>query len=250
MRNPLRNLVARPSDKPSLRDRLAATRERWRRRPAAVVSPDLARLIADADWLTAEVRMGSDGDDWPDQALVRHSVEARAAVIQFPSAGAADTGAKLASLRRVHGASDIREDVQASLSNGDATYDDLALIVVAELLEMGGIGPANVMPLAPRPDPIFAAVDEARRLSANHARLNSISAGTPDNHPSWEPEREAHAAMWDHVRGVVLKTVPTTGAGCVALARFACEFTEDQGVPLDCESNDPVLALIARSPAL
>ena len=60
----------------------------------------------------------------------------------------------------------------------------------------------------------------------------------------------AHTAMWEHVRGVLLKTVPTTAAGCVALARFTREFTEDQGVPLEYESNDPVLDLIARSPAL
>lgn len=250
MRNPLRNLVARPSDKPSVRDRLAATRERWRRRPAAVVSPELADLIAEFDRLTAALRVGSDGDHWPDESLVRQSVEARAAVIQFPSAGAADTAAKLASYGRSESVSDIREGVRFSLEAGNAYNDDLASTIIAELLEMGGIGPATALPLAARPDPIFAAIDEARRLSADHARLNSVSARTPDSHPSWEPEREAHSAMWDHVRGVLLKTVPTTGAGCVALARFACEFTEDQGVPLEYTSNDAVLALIARSTAL
>lgn len=111
------------------------------------------------------------------------------------------------------------------------------------------IGASNKA-IEPRADPIFALIEEARRLTAAHARLNSISAGQPDGHPSWQAEHEAHSAMWEHVRGVLLKTVPTTGAGCVALARFACEFTEDQGVPLEYESNDAVLALITRSPAL
>lgn len=252
MRNPLRNLVVRPSDKPSLRDRLAATRERWRRRPAAQVSPELARLIAESERLIAVLKEPEDfdGDWWPDRQVVRQSVEARAAVIRFPSAGAADTGAKLASLGRTYGLSDIREEVQSSLSNGDATYDDLALTVIAELLEMGGLVHAEAPASTARRDPILDLIEEARRLEAECDGLLAVNGGKPEDHSGAIAADEAHAAMWDHVRGVLLKTVPTTAAGCVALARFACEFTASQGVPLEYESNDPVLALIARSPAL
>lgn len=189
-------------------------------------------------------------DWWPDRGLVRQSVDARAAVIRFPSAGVADTGAKLASLGRVERAEDLRAEVRSSIEHGNATYDDLALIVIAEMLEMGGLGAASIVPLSARPDPIFGLIEEARRLTRKHGRLIAISADLPDSHPAWKAENEAHAAMWEHVRGVLLKTVPTTAAGCVALARFAYEFTEDQGVSLEYESNDPVLALIARSPAL
>lgn len=109
---------------------------------------------------------------------------------------------------------------------------------------------APCSPEPARPDPIFGLIEEARRLTQEHGRLIAISADLPDSHPAWKAENEAHVATWEHVRGVLLKTVPTTAAGCVALARFACEFTEDQGVSLEYESNDPVLALIARSPAL
>lgn len=252
MRNPLRNLVARQVDRLTLRERFDATRERWRRRRAAQVSPELADLIAESERLNATIQEpdGFEGDWWPDRGLVRRSVDARAAVICFPSAGVADTGAKLASLGHVERAEDIRAEVRSSIEHGNATYDDLALIVVAELLEMGGLGAASIVPVSARPDPILGLIEEARRLTHEHGRLIAISAGLPDSHPSWKAENEAHAAMWDHVRGVLLKTVPTTAAGCVALARFACEFTEDQCVSLEYESNDPVLALIARSPAL
>ncbi|WP_411904186.1 hypothetical protein [Methylorubrum thiocyanatum] len=247
MRNPLRNLVVRPSDKPSLRDRLAATRERWRRGPAAQVSPELARLVEEADRLTAAVRVGSDDDHyWPDQDLVRRSVEARAAVIRFPSHGGADTAAKLASLGRGHGVPDLREGVRDSLNNGDATFDDLALTVIAELLEMGGIGPATVAPLARRPDPIFAAIAEAERL-----RLISDAAyRLPDTGLDPLPEKEEAAhALHDHIQNVLLQTVPATAAGCVALVRFAQVYQDDIGNSV-CEGNLALVALIARSPAL
>ena len=109
---------------------------------------------------------------------------------------------------------------------------------------------ADSRAVEPRPDPVFALIEEACRLTAEHRRLNAAAARLPDSDPAWGAEHEAHDAMWEHVRGVLLKTVPATAAGCVALARFASEFTKDQGVPLEYESNDPVLDLIARSPAL
>lgn len=104
--------------------------------------------------------------------------------------------------------------------------------------------------IEPRPDPILALIEEARRLMVEHGRFHDAASSNPDGHPSWAAENEAASAMMEHIRGTLLKTVPTTAAGCIALARFACEFTEDQGVPLEYESNDPVLDLIARSPAL
>lgn len=165
MCNPLRNLVAQPVYKPSLCDRLAATRERWRRRPAAAVSPELAHLIAESERLNAALREPAGVDEWwLDRALVHRSVEARAAVISFPSAGAADTGAKLASIGRIYGAEGIREEVRCSIENGNATYDDLALSVVAELLEQGGLVSVPLPALATQPDPIFAAIAEGERL--------------------------------------------------------------------------------------
>ncbi|MCP2083966.1 UNVERIFIED_ORG: hypothetical protein J2W74_005231 [Methylorubrum zatmanii] len=246
MRNPLRNLVARPSDKPSLRDRLAATRERWRRRPAAAVSPELAHLIEEAERLNAAIK-GPDcdaGDWWPDRGLVHQSVEARAAVICFPSAGVADTGAKLASLGRVQGADDIRGEVRCSIEHGNATYDDLALIVVAELLELGGDAVA-LLP-APSPDPIFAAIAEGERLLL----ISDEAHRTPD--PGLEPlpeKVEAQDALWAHINDVLFQTVPTTAGGCVALARFALLFRKNQGVPIS-DDETVILSLIARSPAL
>ncbi|KQQ39138.1 hypothetical protein ASF58_22870 [Methylobacterium sp. Leaf125] len=68
------------------------------------------------------------------------------------------------------------------------------------------------------------------------------------------PEQEAATtAFWTHVDGVLLKTVPTTAAGCAALARFAVEFLADEGWVLDeHEGNEHtrILDLIARSPML
>ena len=246
MRNPFRNLVVRPEGKPSLRDRLNATRERWRRRPGATASPELVALIAEAERLMAAVGVGSDGDNWPDQGLVRQSVEARAAVIRFPSAGAADTAAKLASLGRTQGAEDMRVEVSNSFNNGDATFDDLARTVVAELLDMGGIGPASAIPLAPRPDPIFAAIATAERLR----RISDEAYRLPDIGLDPLPEKEeASEALWNHVQEVMLQTVPTTAAGCAALVRFAKDFRDGEGVSV-CEGNEALLDLIARSPAL
>ncbi|MFJ7441268.1 hypothetical protein ACIQW5_26900 [Methylorubrum thiocyanatum] len=109
---------------------------------------------------------------------------------------------------------------------------------------------ADSRAIEPRPDPIFALIEEACRLTAEHGRLHAAAGSHSDEHPAWAAESEAHRAMWEHIRGTLLKTVPATAAGCIALARFASEFTKDQGVPLEYESNDPVLDLIARSPAL
>lgn len=143
----------------------------------------------------------------------------------------------------------LRAKAQALLTpsvsaDADGTYQDIAESLARDLL---GI---EQRAIEPRPDPIFEMIEEAWRLTREHGRLLAISGNKPSSHPSHEPEDKAHDAMWEHVRGVLLKTVPTTAAGCVALARFAVAFTTDQGVPLEYESNDPVLGLIARSPLL
>ncbi|WP_041929466.1 hypothetical protein [Methylorubrum extorquens] len=203
-------------------------------------------MIAESERLAAAIK-GPDcdaGDWWPDRGLVHQSVEARAAVICFPSAGVADTGAKLASLGRVQGANDIRGEVRCSIEYGNATYDDLALIVVAELLEMRGDAVA-LLP-APNPDPIFAAIAEGERLR----RISDEAYRLPDMGLDPLPEKEvASEALYAHVNGVLLKTTPTTAAGCAALVRFAQAFRESEGISL-CEGNAELVALIARSPAL
>lgn len=105
----------------------------------------------------------------------------------------------------------------------------------------------------PAADPIFAAIAETRRL----AQVRTAAAALPQPAGSIDPlpEQEAAAdAFYAHVDNVLLKTVPTTAAGCTALARYAVEFLEDEGFALDedqaNEQHVRVLGLIARSPML
>ncbi|GJE29550.1 hypothetical protein [Methylobacterium organophilum] len=117
--------------------------------------------------------------------------------------------------------------------------------------------PHTVTDIAPRaielrPDPIFAVIEEARRLVQVHDRLLAVSGDKAADDPSQRPTDEAHAALWAHIEDVLLTTVPLTAAGCQALARFAAEFARDQGAPLVAPppTSEPVLDLIARSPLL
>lgn len=102
-------------------------------------------------------------------------------------------------------------------------------------------------------DPILAAIAETRRLIivAHRASDLPVPAGTTKALPE---QNAAHAAFRAHVDDVLLKTVPTTAAGCAALARYAGEFLADEGFALDedADSNHHVriLDLIARSPLL
>jgi hypothetical protein len=102
-------------------------------------------------------------------------------------------------------------------------------------------------------DPILAAIAETRRLMT--ARVHAAALPQPAGSIDPLPEQEAAADAFNtHVDDVLLKTVPTTAAGCVALARYAVEFLGDEGFALDedqaNEQHVRILDLIARSPML
>lgn len=102
-------------------------------------------------------------------------------------------------------------------------------------------------------DPIFAAIDRTRRLT--WARTDAANLPQPAGTKHVLPEQDAATdAFFAHVDDVLLNTVPTTAAGCTALARYALEFLENEGFCLDeSASNDQhvrILDLIARSPML
>ncbi|MCK2056942.1 hypothetical protein [Methylobacterium sp. 37f] len=102
-------------------------------------------------------------------------------------------------------------------------------------------------------DPILAAIAETRRLTMARTCAYNVELPAGETEPS--PEQNAATdAFFAHVNGVLLKTVPTTAAGCVALARYAGKFLEDEGYALDeDEANEQhvrILDLIACSPML
>lgn len=102
-------------------------------------------------------------------------------------------------------------------------------------------------------DPILAAIAETQRLT--QARTVAAALPQPAGTIDPLPEQEAAAdAFYAHVDNVLVKTVPTTAAGCAALARYAVEFLEDEGFALDedhaNEQHVRILGLIARSPML
>lgn len=106
---------------------------------------------------------------------------------------------------------------------------------------------------ASAPDPIMAAIAETRRLQIAVGRASALPqpAGSIDPLPE---QTAAMAASNAHIDNVLLKTVPTTAAGCAALARYAVEFLEENDFVLDEDLNNEqhvrVLGLIARSPML
>lgn len=102
-------------------------------------------------------------------------------------------------------------------------------------------------------DPIMAAIAETRRLTI--ARIDALAVDLPPGTIDPTPEQNAATdAFFAHVNGVLLKTIPTTAAGCAALARFTVEFLEAEGYALDedhaNEQHVRILDLIARSPLL
>ena len=125
----------------------------------------------------------------------------------------------------------------------DDYFADIAASLARDLLE------APSRAVEPRPDPIFALIEEAERLEAAHQAVfaEPYRAGRSDA-PDHIARRDAACeAKWSFVRGTVLKTVPTSAEGCKALARFAHDFLTAQGS--DWTDDAPlVLALIARSP--
>ena len=101
--------------------------------------------------------------------------------------------------------------------------------------------------IEPRPDPIFAAIAECKRLEAI-AHANEIE--TP---PGVELSLEAKAdasAVWTFIEGALLNTVPTTAAGCAALARFVPPLFKRWSACLDGRQGAGFFDLIARSPLL
>ncbi|WP_264051633.1 hypothetical protein [Methylobacterium flocculans] len=117
--------------------------------------------------------------------------------------------------------------------------------------------PVDAAPVAPdaalAADPILAAIAETRRLHIE--RIRALYVEAPEGQLNPTPEQDAATdAFFAHVDGVLLKTVPTTAAGCAALARFANEFFEDEGFALDEDASNEqhirILDLIARSPLL
>ncbi|WP_264051693.1 hypothetical protein [Methylobacterium flocculans] len=102
-------------------------------------------------------------------------------------------------------------------------------------------------------DPILAAIAETRRLQSAIARASALPqpAGSLDPLPE---QTAAMAASNAHIDNVLLQTVPTTAAGCAALARYAIEFLDENDFVLDEDLNNEqhvrILGLIARSPML
>lgn len=113
--------------------------------------------------------------------------------------------------------------------------------------------PAALAIRAAAVDPIFAVIAETQRLAV--ARTVAAQLPQPAGTIDPLPEQEAAAdAFYAHVDDVLLKMVPTSAAGCSALARYAVEFLEAEGFALDeDQGNDQhvrILDLIARSPLL
>lgn len=107
--------------------------------------------------------------------------------------------------------------------------------------------------IEPRPDPVFAVIEESRRLQSLVEAASRLPqpAGTLDPLPE---QIAAIEAFNDHAMNVVLTTVPNTAQGCRALARYVASYQREQNTPLDeddrGEQNLRVLDLIARSPLI
>lgn len=122
--------------------------------------------------------------------------------------------------------------------------DELVRSLAHDLL---GTSPRDFF--GPHPDAAMAAVEEGRRLM----KAADVASKLPQPAGRLAPLPEQEVAcdnLWKHVDGVILKTVPRTGAGCAALARFALDFEREQGVAVDDDDSRTVLDLIARSPLL
>lgn len=128
--------------------------------------------------------------------------------------------------------------------------DDFADI--AEGLARDLIGGSQAI-TEPKADPIFAAINECRRLVAAVEAAEEIPQPAGRLEPLPE-QREAFDALNRHVDDVVLQTVPTTARGCAALARYAAEFSATRGFEIDEDEHGTahlrILGLIARSPLL
>ncbi|MCC0809074.1 hypothetical protein FPV16_23215 [Methylobacterium sp. W2] len=130
----------------------------------------------------------------------------------------------------------------------DVEEDDgqIALRNIGEALR--GLGQIQPSPVS---DPIFALIEEGRRLLAISDAAFAIHVPNGSNTPPEVEEAVTDALhnLVDHCRGVLLQTVPQTASGCQELARFAVEYFEHQDVPID-DDQQAVTSLIARSPFL
>lgn len=210
--------------------------------PFAWPEPDAALLEAldDLDRLDAALEAffhsGSDardGDETPGYDAVE---EARDGALERLAKERATTLAGLQFKARAL----LRPSVDGS---NFALRDEIVRSLAHDIL---GTNPRD---FGPRPDPIMPAIEEGRRLLkvADEASKLPQPAGRLDPLPEQEV---ASKNLWKHVEDVILKTVPKTAAGCIALARFALDFEREHGVAIDDDDNRAVLDLIARSPLL
>lgn len=150
-----------------------------------------------------------------------------------------------------------RDDTRPSLRQRAAALKASAARVIRRQSRAAKTAAPDAPPGPPlQADPIFAAIQKAHALHAVQQAAYAVCGDLPDAAPEWGPEREAYRAWFDHIDNVLMRTVPTTAAGCVALARFAVDFCAEEEVPLsqnreagDTDNIVP-LRLIAQSPAL
>lgn len=258
MRNPFARLAKRDTARPSLRERAAflkASAARViRRKPAGAVlmpapepvaseavSPALVGMVGEwAAMLAHENAEGLAGRDVSAENY-RRRVALHRAILAHPVRTLADLAAKAPLFQ------DELES-EAMQENAPPTLPFIAWQCVLHDL-------STLM--QPRPvvaaDPILAAITETRRLMAVRVRASDLPqpAGSIDPLPEQE---DAARAFWSHVDDVLLKTVPTTAAGCVALSRYAVEFLATESFALDEDASNAqhcrILGLIARSPML
>ena len=248
MRNPFARLAKRDIARPSLRERAASLKASAarviRRKPVDEapapnsVAPPLAALVG--EWTAMLARenaggaVGRDAEKRADQRIGLHR-----AILAHPVTSLADFAAKAPVFR------DQLEDV-APPHGHPQSIDFLSWQCV--LRDLSNLAFVRSVPAV---DPIFAAILEARRLTdaRTHAANLPQPAGSIDPLPE---QKAAMEAFFAHVDGVLLTTVPTTAAGCAALARYAVEFLADEGFVLDEQGSEHVriLELIARSPLL
>lgn len=258
MLNPFARLAKRDTARPSLRDRAAALKASAtrviRRKPVDTapalaagpiapdaVSPALAALVSEwSSMLAHENAEGLAGRDVSAEGY-RKRVALHRAILSHPARSLADLAAKAPIFRE-------EADNEASPAGSVETLAFLAWQCVLRDLSIL---------TAPRPavatDPILAAIAEMRRLTQARAVANDLPI--PDGDLGPLPEQDAAiTAQFAHIDNVLLKTVPTTAAGCVTLARYALDFLAADGWALDeDEANNEhvrILDLIARSPML
>lgn len=207
-------------------------------RMAATASPVLVSQVSEWSALQAYMTTTSPVENEDLDEKLNRANELHARICAFEVHSLADMAAKLP----------VYEDEHDDLKRFDsgAQIERAWDSVIRDIKAVSGRAT-----LAPAPDPILAAILETQRLTvARTAALNlELPPGTIDPTPEQDAATDAFFA---HVDGVLLKTVPTTAAGCAALARYAVEFLEAEGFVLDEQGSEHVriLKLIARSPLL